>query len=87
MSPPNWKMKSVLLVVETPVLHGTLLRHAMLACAFGKPGLESKGLLVFAPDTPKAITPYHVSPVKDVWTEMLSPANGVGAIAYHVCTK
>jgi hypothetical protein len=30
------------------------------------------------------MTPYHVSPVKDVWTEMLSPVNGDGAIAYHV---
>jgi hypothetical protein len=56
----------------------------MLACAFGKTGLESNGLAVLAPETPNAMTPYHVSPVKDVWTEMLSPVNGDGAIAYHV---
>lgn len=84
VSPPNWNTKSALLVVETPMLHGTLLRHAMLACALGNAGLGSKGLVVFAPDTPKAITPYHVSPVNDVWMDMLSPVNGDGAIAYHV---
>jgi hypothetical protein len=40
---------------------------------------------VFAPETANAITPYHVSPVDDVWTEMLSAVSGVEAMAYHVC--
>jgi hypothetical protein len=34
---------------------------------------------------PKAISPYHVSPVDGVWIEMLSLVSGAGATAYHVC--
>ena len=38
-----------------------------------------------APKTPNATTPYQVSPVNDVCTEMLSALSGEEAIAYHVC--
>ena len=43
----------------------------------------SNGLAVLAPETPKAITPYQVSPVSVVVTEMESEVRGFGAIAYH----
>jgi len=82
VSPPSWKTKSALFV-ETPVLHGSPLGQAMFAWARGKEGFVSKGLAVFAPETPKATTPYHVSPVKAVWTETTSPVSADGAIAYH----
>jgi len=38
-----------------------------------------------APDTPKAIIPYHVSPESAVVTETTSEDSGLGAIAYHSC--
>jgi hypothetical protein len=85
VSPPNWKTKSGLLVVVTPVLQGRDPAQTMFAWRAGSDGLVSKGLAVFAPETPKAITPYQVSPVMVVWTEMTSPVSADGAIAYHVC--
>src|ERR1035438_7720662 len=87
VSPPNWKTKSALLVVETPVLHGFHPGQLRFAWRSGRVGFASNGVAVLAPETPNAMTPYHVSPVKDVWTEIMSSVNGVGAIAYHVCTN
>jgi hypothetical protein len=83
VSPPNWKTKSGPLV-ETPVLHGSPPGQAMLACDLGTDGFESKGLAVFAPETANAMTPYHVSPVDGVCTDMVSAVTGAGATAYHV---
>jgi hypothetical protein len=56
----------------------------MLACALGTDGFESKGLTVFAPETANAMTPYHVSPVDEVCTDMVSTVTAAGATAYHV---
>jgi hypothetical protein len=85
VSPPNWKTKSGLLVVETPVLHGREPGQLIFAWRSGTEGFVSNGLAVFAPETPNAMTPYQVSPVEGVWTEMLSLVSADGAIAYHVC--
>jgi hypothetical protein len=43
----------------------------------------SKGLAVFAPDTPKATTPYQVSPEIVEVTEITSFTRTEGATAYH----
>jgi hypothetical protein len=59
----------------------------LFACEAGREGLESNGLAVFAPDTPKATTPYHVSPVSVVVTEIVSELSGPGAIVYHSLTN
>jgi hypothetical protein len=53
----------------------------MLACASGVP---EKGLAVFAPETAKAITPYHVSPVSAVVMEMLSDERAEWDMAHQV---
>ena len=67
---------------ETPVLHG--LEHCIFACDFASTG---KGLAVFAPETANATTPYQVSPVLAVVTEMVSVDRVELDIAYQVCTK
>jgi hypothetical protein len=56
----------------------------MLAWESGEP--ETKGCAVFAPDTANATTPYQVSPVLVVVTEIVSEESGEVDIAYHVCT-
>ena len=63
VSPPNWNMRSLLELVDTPVLHGELPGHAMFAWAVGRDGFGSKGLARLAPETAKATSPNHVSPL------------------------
>jgi hypothetical protein len=88
VSPPIWKTKSFEPVVLTPVSQGAAPEHAgLLDWATGSEGLGSKGFAVSAPETPKAITPYQVSPVSLVVTEMGSEARGDGAMAYHSWTN
>ena len=86
VSPPIWNTKSFALLVETPVSHGSELRQpGLFACAMGRVGFVSKGVAVLAPETPKATTPYQVSPVLVVVTEITSEERALGAIAYHSC--
>jgi hypothetical protein len=80
VSPPNWNTKEPARE-DTPESQG-LPQPLTLACATGNP--DTKGWAVFAPDTANATTPYHVSPVDVVWTEMLSAVRTPGEIAYHV---
>ena len=84
VSPPNWKSRSSATDVETPVLQGWDPRQLMLACRTGREGLGSNGFWRLAPDTPNATTPYQVSPVVVVTTEMLSPDRGDAAMANQV---
>ena len=63
------------------MLHG--LEHFMFACGSATP---EKGLAVFAPETANATTPYQVSPLSDVITEIVSE-RGEDDIAYQVWTN
>lgn len=84
VSPPIWNTKSFGLVVDTPVLQGRELgQPRVFVCPTGNEGFGSNGFAVFAPDMPKATTPYHVSPVSVLVTEMVSEVSRLGAIAYH----
>ena len=60
------------------------LVHLILACDSGVP---EKGLAVFAPETANATTPYQVSPVLAVVTEMLSDGRAEEDMAYQVWTN
>jgi hypothetical protein len=64
------------------VLHG--LAQLRLACDSGVP---EKGMAVFAPETANATTPYQVSPVSAVVTEMLSDERDEEDMAYQVWTN
>ena|ERR1700722_4420998 len=79
VSPPTWKTKEPA-GAETPVLHG--LAQLRLACESGNPA--ANGLAVLAPEMAKATTPYHVSPVSVVVTEIASEDRREGEIAYQV---
>jgi hypothetical protein len=81
VSPPTWNTKEPA-GAETPVLHG--LAQLMLACDSGSP---AKGLTVFAPETANATTPYQVSPVSAVMTDIVSDERGEVDMAYHVWTN
>ena len=80
VSPPTWNMKEPA-GAETPVSHA-LAQPLSLAWAIGNPA--AKGCAVFAPETAKAIMPYHVSPVEVVWMDMLSAFRTFAEMAYHV---
>ena len=70
--------------MDTPVSHGSELGQlGLLDCATGREGFESNGLAVLAPEIANATTPYHVSPVFVVETDMVSELSGFGAMAYH----
>ena len=76
------------MLVETFVSHGSEPGQlGLFDCETGIPEFGSNGLAVFAPDTPKAINPYQVSPVSVVVKEITSEVNGLEAIAYHSWTN
>jgi len=62
-------------------------QDGLFDCATGRAEFGSNGLAVLAPETANMATPYHVSPVLAVVTEMLSELKGVGAIANHSWTN
>ena len=63
------------------MLHGPA-QPLTLAWVIGNPA--AKGWAVSAPETAKAIIPYHVSPVDVVWMVMLSAPRTLAEMAYHV---
>ena len=64
------------------MLHG--LAQLRLACESDP---VANGLTVLTPEIANATTPYQVSPVSVVVTEIVIEDRGEAEIAYHVCTN